>query len=286
MMHETQHLPPRIFRVMELSQFWFHIVGYTMARAVSRALAILDAFDRDHPSLSLQEIAQRLSMAKSTAFRLIATLEKEGFLVRKPHQRYSLSLKLVRLAGLVEESVSLRDAARPAMVDVGRQTGETITLSARAHDQRIVIEVVDTPSPLMVVFRPGERFTLFHGASGKMLLAYMSASERAGVLSSPGAPVDAALARLEDDISACRAAGHAVSSGERVPGLTAISVPIFDQPGSSRHCLTLNGPSVRVEPKLEAYVSMMQEAGAVASRRLAQMTGGAHPPSGPGSAGG
>jgi IclR family transcriptional regulator, KDG regulon repressor len=68
-----------------------------MIRAVGRALAIFDAFDIDHTSLSLQEIGQRIKMPKTTAFRLVNTLEQAGFLIRMDNQQYCLSLKLARL---------------------------------------------------------------------------------------------------------------------------------------------------------------------------------------------
>ena len=61
-----------------------------MIRAVGRALAIFDAYDGEHLSLSLQEIAERIRMPKTTAFRLVATLERAGFLIRMDTQRYCL----------------------------------------------------------------------------------------------------------------------------------------------------------------------------------------------------
>ena len=72
-----------------------------MIRAVGRALAVFDAYDNDHLSLSLQEIAERIRMPKTTAFRLVNTLERAGFLVRMDNQQYCLSLKMARLGGLV-----------------------------------------------------------------------------------------------------------------------------------------------------------------------------------------
>ena len=57
-----------------------------MIRAVARALAIFDAFDSEHLSLSLQEIAERIRMPKTTAFRLVSTLERAGFLIRIDNQ--------------------------------------------------------------------------------------------------------------------------------------------------------------------------------------------------------
>ena len=127
-----------------------------MIRAVGRALAIFDAFDNDHLSLSLQEIAERIRMPKTTAFRLVATLERTGFLIRLDNQQYCLSLKIARLGGLVRSTLSIREIARPVMLHVNEQTRETITLNTIVGTERMVLEVVDTPSPLMSMARLGQ----------------------------------------------------------------------------------------------------------------------------------
>lgn len=236
-----------------------------MTRAVSRALAIFDAFDRDHLGLTLQEIGERIGMAKATTFRLVNTLEREGYLVRRQNHRYCLSLKIVRLAGLVEETMTVREAARSAMHDLARRTGETITLSSRVHDERIVIDVVDTPSPLMAVVRPGERYGLLWGAASRVLFAHMPESERLDLLASLEPDMREAMA---GELRAVMASGFGVTSGQRVPGLTAIAVPVFDHSGAAGTCLSLSGPTVRVEPREAEFVALLKEAGRTVSARL------------------
>ena len=122
-----------------------------MIRAVGRALAIFDAYDNEHLSLSLQEIAERIRMPKTTAFRLVNTLERAGFLVRMDNQRYCLSLKLARLGGLVRSTLSILEIARPVMLQVNEQVSETIALNAIVGNERMVLDAVDTPSPLSLI---------------------------------------------------------------------------------------------------------------------------------------
>lgn len=236
-----------------------------MTRAVSRALAIFDAFDREHLGLSLQEISERIGMAKATTFRLVKTLEREGYLVRRQNARYCLSIKIVRLAGLVEETMTVREAARSVMADLARRTGETISLSSRIHDERVVIEVVDTPSPLMAVVRPGERYRLGWGASSRILLAHVEAAERADLLAAMDPRESGGL---DFDLDALVAAGFCVTQGQRVPGLSAIAVPVFDHAGTASNCLSLSGPSVRVAPRQDEFVDLLKAAGRIVSARL------------------
>ncbi|MBS7699953.1 IclR family transcriptional regulator [Chelatococcus sp.] len=239
-----------------------------MARSVTRALSIFDAFDSDHVSLSLQDIAERTPIAKATAFRLVNTLENEGYLVRLQNGQYVLSMKLVRLAGLVQGTLTAREAARSTMIELSKLSGETITLNARAHHERMVIEVVDTPSPLMAISRSGERVPILFGAAGRVLLAFMAERERGDLLDAIGAARLVKLSELRADLNAIRIAGIAVTSGTRVPGLTAIAVPLFEQGNIVQYSLTLSGPAVRVDSRIPELSHLMQEAGNRISSKL------------------
>lgn len=239
-----------------------------MIRAVGRALAIFDAFDAEHTALSLQEIGERIKMPKTTAFRLVNTLEKSGFLIRMDNQQYCLSLKLARLGGMVRSTLSVRDVARPVMFEVNEQTHETVTLNTIVGTERMVVEVVDTPSPLMSMARQGQHMPLWLGASSRILMAFMEPEEVDKVIkaNAGGQPVDRAA--LDRELARFKRQGYAITRGQRVPGLTAIAVPIFDIEGRVRHCLALTGPSVRVDPRDLEFAEVMVNAGRELSNRL------------------
>lgn len=238
-----------------------------MIRAVGRALAIFDAYDNDHLSLSLQEIAERIKMPKTTAFRLVNTLERAGFLIRLDNQQYCLSLKLARLGGLVRSTLSIREIARPVMLQVNEQTTETITLNAIVGNDRMVLEVVDTPAPLMSMARPGQHMPLLTGAASRIMMAYMEPAELERVLQANADPT-LDRAALERELARYQRQGCALTRGQRVPGLTAIAVPIFDLQGKVRHSLALTGPSVRIDPKDHELADIMIAAGHDVSNRL------------------
>ena len=239
-----------------------------MIRAVGRALAIFDAYDNEHLSLSLQEIAERIRMPKTTAFRLVNTLERAGFLVRMDNQQYCLSLKLARLGGLVRSTLSVREIARPIMVQVNEQTSETITLNAIVGNDRMVLEVVDTPAPLMSMARPGQHMPLYLGASSRILLAYMESQDLERVVKANMSESNFDRAAFNRELTRFRRQGYAISRGQRVPGLTAIAVPIFDLHGAVRHCLALTGPSIRVDSLDQKLADILLAAGRDISTRL------------------
>jgi DNA-binding IclR family transcriptional regulator len=239
-----------------------------MIRSVVRALAIFDAFDKDHLSLPLHEIGHRIGMPKATTYRLVNTLETTGFLLRLENQHYCLSHKLTRLAGLVLASVSLRSIARPIMREVNRLTGETITLNLIDGVNRMCIDVVDTPSPLMSIARPGDRVPLLLGATSRILLAYMSEDERDRTLSAIPEATQVDRPAIERELKRFRRQGYAITRSQRIQGVTAIGVPIVREDGSVNECLALTGPSARVDRRDGDFIEIMVAAGRDLSKRM------------------
>jgi len=239
-----------------------------MIRSVGRALAIFDAYDNEHLSLSLQKIAERIQMPKTTAFRLVSTLERAGFLVRTDNQQYCLSMKLVRLGGLVRSTLSIREIARPIMLQVNEQTSETITLHAIVGTDLMVLEAVDTPAPLMSIARPGQHQPMFLGAASRILLAYMEPDELVSVLNANAKGLNYDRAAFDRELARFRRQGFALTRGQRVQGLTAMAVPIFGVHEQVRHSLALTGPSVRIDPRDQELADIMIAAGRDISNRL------------------
>ena len=236
-----------------------------MIRAVERALAIFDAFDAQHQSLSLQEIGERIGMPKATTFRLVNTLQSKGFLVRLDDQRYCLAPKMLRLAGLVKSTLGIREAARPTMAELCRATGETVTLNIRSGMERICIDVMDTPSPLMTIVRPGEHVSLLRGATARLLLAYAREAEIKDIIARTAKSEGVDVTELRASLAEIRRRGYACTSGQRITGVTAIAVPIFDISDEVHYSLAITGPSVRMDARLEEFKKILIDAGASVS---------------------
>jgi DNA-binding IclR family transcriptional regulator len=249
--------------------------GNSMIRSVSRALTIFDCFDAGRTRLSLHEISELIAMPKATTFRLVNTLERSGFLVRLPDQQYCLSLKLVRLAGFVQSTLGIRDIARPVMADINRETGETVTLNFRSGIERVVIEVVDTPAPLMRIVRQGEHVPLLFGATGRILLAFMPEPERKLYLTKAPGDVDAAA--VERELNRFRVQGYALTRNQRVPGVTAVAVPIRDINGNVNYCVAITGPSVRMDHREQELIDLALAAGKVISDKFGAIAGAPAP---------
>src|SRR5881628_2986134 len=92
--------------------------------ASDRLLAVLGAFDRDSPALSLAEISRRAELPLTTAHRLVGALTAWGALERDESGGYHIGLRLWELGALAPRGLALREAAMPFLEDLYESTHE------------------------------------------------------------------------------------------------------------------------------------------------------------------
>lgn len=187
--------------------------------AVERALSILDCFDGEAESLSLAELARGTGFYKSTILRLAASLERFGYLVRQDDGRFRLGASLWRLGSLYRRGFALAEHVRPELRRLVDATGETASYYVRDGDSRVCLYRLNSPRAARHHLTEGQRLRLDAGATAKVLTAF----------SNP---------RTNGEV---RAAGHAISIGERDPDVAAVAVPVLDADGRLRGALSVSG---------------------------------------------
>ncbi|MEO3825581.1 helix-turn-helix domain-containing protein [Actinomadura sp. B10D3] len=90
----------------------------TRESVLTRAVLIFEAFDPDHPALSVSEIARRTGLHVATASRLVAQLVEHGLLARDEQRRVRVGMRLWELASRAAPTLGLREAAMPFMEDL------------------------------------------------------------------------------------------------------------------------------------------------------------------------
>ncbi len=198
------------------------------AASVDRALSLLTAFRAGEAALPLAELAARTRLYKSTALRLLASLEHARLLQRLPDGRYALGAEVARLHSVYAASFSLEAQVMPALRVLVEATRESAAFHVRQGEQRLCLYRVDSPQLLRDHIRAGDVLPLDRGAGGRVLLAFCGAR-----------------GRLYDQI---RADGVYAASGDRVPGLTGISAPVWAASGELAGALTLTLPDTRLKP--------------------------------------
>src|SRR6266704_4636393 len=151
-------------------------------RSVERAIAILDLLAQGDWQTGA-EVARGLKVHRSTALRLLATLERHALVAR--HQRtarYRLGRRLPQLASVVTGEFDLRYVARPVCERLAAATGETATLDVLVGDVIVPIEQSTASTSVVSVNWLGRRTPVHCTASGKAILAFGPAAVRERLL--------------------------------------------------------------------------------------------------------
>src|SRR5438067_997992 len=242
-------------------------------RSVERAISILDLLAVGGWRTGA-DIARELRVHRSTALRLLGTLERHSLVERDQRTaRYRLGRRLPQLASVVTGEFDLRYVARPVCEHLAAATGETATLDVLVGDVIVPIEQATATTSVVGVNWLGRRTPVHCTASGKAILAFLPAALRDGLLAgrleqvTPRTVVD--RTQLEADLEAARSSGIARTHEELELGLDAVAAPVFGADGEVVAALDVSGPSHRLRagnrPELDRLTI---EGAADLSRRL------------------
>ncbi len=242
-------------------------------RSVDRAVAILDLLAQDGWRAGA-EVARELGVHRSTALRLLGTLERHALVERDPRTaKYRLGRRLPQLARVVSGELDLRHVARPVCEALAASSGETVTLDVLDGDEIVPIEQSTGSTAFVSVNWLGRRTPVHCTASGKVILAFAADPVRQRVLARPLPPLTPRSitdgAELERQLASARESGFARTFEELEVGLDAIAAPVFSTDGEVVAAIDVSGPAHRLQagggPDL---VSLTRDAAADLSRRL------------------
>lgn len=220
-------------------------------QSVDRALRLVEML-AGRQAAGVTELAAALGVHKSTASRLLSTLERHGIVEQDPGRgSYRLGAALAFLAGAVTGRVHLFQASHPIAERLAHEVGETVTVAVLEGDRLVNVDhIAPGPAPVPPDW-PDLTLPVHATASGKVLLAWLPEDDGTRLLGHPllerytsATVVDPC--QLAEELAQVRDQGWALSMEEHAPGLTAVSAPIFDRDGAPVAALTIVGPSSRL----------------------------------------
>ncbi len=241
--------------------------------SVSNAARVLKAFTPNEREWGVTDLARRLSIAKSTAHRLLATLTDEGLLEQDPATgRYRLGLVVFDMAAAAQ-SVDLHEAVLTPMTELRNRTGETVQVAVLDGREVVYVERLDSPNTLRLFIEVGRRNSAHSTGCGKALLAFLAPDQLERVLrgwelepKTKHTITDVKV--LRDDLAASRRRGYAVNRRESEVGIISVAAPIRDVSGRTVAAISVAGPVERLEPHELKVAQATIECAALASRRL------------------
>ncbi|RBP40623.1 IclR family transcriptional regulator [Garciella nitratireducens] len=214
-------------------------------RSLVRALNLLDLFMEYKTELSISEISEKMHLSTSTVYRFVTTLSNHEYLIKNQmNKKYFIGPKLIKLGmiGIKSMEVGIRDYARPFLDKIFTKYNETVSLYTLNEYSRVCIDVRESTNQLRDVVKIGGSVPLSDGGIGNLFLAYMDKENLKKIL--PDINKD-----LESKFKKIRKNQYLISQGERIVGIKAIALPIFDSHNKVNYAITLSGPKERFPEK-------------------------------------
>jgi len=229
------------------------VIEGNAVRSVDRAAALLLALGDSHGDAGVTELARRLGLHKSTASRLLATLQRRGLVEQDGESgKYRLGLAVIRLAEKAERNLDLRGIALPELANLARLTHETSGLGLLDGDTLLTVAQVDGPNLSAVADWTGRATPLHCVASGKVLLASLAERDVLRIVRRGLARhTDRTIVDLEpllEELARIRRRGYATAIGEYEPNINAVAAPVHDARGRVVATVDVWGPAFRLTP--------------------------------------
>lgn len=235
-------------------------------QAVDRAIELLKAVSDSRSPRTVGELADACDLNRSTAWRLLMTLEHHGLIDRDSiSQRYVIGYEVLRLAASASAHELIASRARPVMDRLAQETRESISLVVLTPRGIVAIDQSDSRSVIATVSVVGIHLPLHATASGKLRLAFAAEPEREELL---GLPLEQLTERTLTDPAALvaeleqvRRQGYAVERDEFESGVSSVSAPIFDSRGHVAASISIWGLTTRLpKARLRELAPMVKAA--------------------------
>ncbi len=210
--------------------------------ALEKGLDILEILSRENDGLSLTEIARALGRSVNEVFRVLATLDRRGYITRVAKDgRYRLAVRLLQLALTHPPTERLLSEAMPAMREVSRRVQQSCHLGVRDNASLLIVAESRAPKPIGLAVTLGAQFPLLSTTSGLVLLAFEEAATFEGWLAglTPAGQREAAARGLPTRLVGVRRRGFLQEASTQVRGVTNISYPILSHQGVAIAALTV-----------------------------------------------
>jgi IclR family pca regulon transcriptional regulator len=219
-------------------------------QSLERGMAVIQVFSREHPTLTLSEVARLTGMTRATARRILLTLEKLGH-VRSDGRLFSLTPRVLTLGWAYLSSLNLWEIAQPLMEDLVQETGESCSASTLDLPDIVYVARVPTRRIMSITLGVGTRLPAHATSMGRVLLADLPAAELDRYLEE--FPLQAFTERtitdpaaLRESLAEVRKQGWALNDQELEIGLRSIAAPIKSADGRTIAALNVSAAAPRV----------------------------------------
>jgi IclR family transcriptional regulator, pca regulon regulatory protein len=209
--------------------------GKYRIEALAKGLRVLGLFSERRPALRITELVEETGMPMPSLFRIVATLEAEGFLEHLPDGRYRPDAKVLTLGFAALQGLDLVQVATGPLHALAGTTGETVNMGVLSGDQVLYLVRQRNAELVTANIQVGSTLPAVYASMGKVLLAYLDSDKLDEVVRpesfARGAGPNAVRSRtaLSQQLAQIRERGYAVQDQEVAHGLRSIAAPVRDR---------------------------------------------------------
>jgi IclR family transcriptional regulator, acetate operon repressor len=242
-------------------------------QSLVRAFGILDQLAKPNLGLTLTEIAKAVGLPRSTAHRLLTTMEALHYVeFDNPTQRWSVGIQAFAVGAAFAHTRDLEKLGRPIIRALMQEARDTVSISVPEDHAMAFVGQAEPVGLRSISTRTGARLPMHATACGKALLAARPEVELDSYLATanlvrrtPRSLTDRSA--LAAELKRVRERGYAVDDEEFTPGIRCVGAVVVDDEGVARAALSLSGPAARLrDDRLESLGSSLGQA----ASRLAQ----------------
>jgi IclR family pca regulon transcriptional regulator len=246
---------------------------------LAKGLEVIRAFTREHPALTLSQVAAAAGLTPATARRCLHTLEELGYVMRRDRS-FLLRPKVLELGAAYLESMNIEAVTGNLLEDLARQTGDSAALAVLDGAELVYVARASVRTLMRLEAHVGSRLPAYPTSMGRVLLAGLSperlksylATAKFEALTEHTVIDPKQLARLVEE---CSRRGYAAVEDELAYGVVALAVPVFDSAGRVVAALNSSSHSRKTSKAklVRERLAMLQDVSRQLSRELARLPG-------------
>ncbi|WP_066383152.1 IclR family transcriptional regulator [Neobacillus mesonae] len=178
-------------------------------------------------SLSITEISDMCGISKSKLHRYLTSFCRTGFLQRDSSLQYSIGPALVAIGNNANIGQDIKDLAKPSLIKLRDLVNETVFLSVWAGDAPYPIDIEESRRQMTIGIKVGYKTSIVLTTTGRLFAAFLPEKEVQHYLHKDLLEHHMDPDEFQMELSSIREMGYSVADDILVPGLVAVSCPVF-----------------------------------------------------------